>query len=70
MLSKEGMQMISIGNKVSRTVRDKDRQKRMVHALGKTNYLKIEDTNHIFFSMQFYDDRQIRVQEQYNDSSN
>lgn len=69
MLGKEGMQMLSIGTKASRTVRDKDKQKRMVHALGKTNYLKIEDSNHIFFSMQFYDDRQIRVQEQYNDQS-
>lgn len=70
MLSKEGMSMIAIGNKKSRCIRDKDNQKRKVHSLGKCNYLKIEESNHIFFSMQFYDDRQICVQEQFKDSSN
>lgn len=40
----------------------------MVHALGKCNYLKIEESNHIMFKMQFYEDRQICVQEQYSDT--
>lgn len=40
----------------------------MVHSLGKPNYLKIESSNHIMYSFQFYDDRQIWLQEQYNDT--
>lgn len=40
----------------------------MIHSLGKCDYLKIEPTNHLLFAMQFYDDRQICLQEQYNDN--
>ena len=36
--------------------------------MGSCNYLKIEPTNHLLFAMQFYDDRQVRIQEQYNDA--
>lgn len=39
----------------------------MIHSVGSCNYLKLEDTNHLLFACQFYDNRQIWVQEQYND---
>ena len=39
----------------------------MIHSLGSCDYLKIDERNHLLFSCQFYDDRQICVQEQYND---
>lgn len=32
------------------------------------NFLKIEPTNHLLFACQFYEDRQIVVQEQYEDT--
>lgn len=40
----------------------------MIHSLGSCNYLKIEDTNHLLFAFQFYDNRQICIQEQYKDN--
>jgi len=67
-LSKEGINMIVLGEKQARVVKDKDGQKRMIHALGSMNFLKIEPTNHIYFACQFYDDRQVCLQEQYNDT--
>lgn len=66
-LSKDGINLLAIGEKESKVVKDKDGLNRMIHSLGKVNYLKIEPTNHILFAMQFYDDRQICLQEQYND---
>lgn len=60
--------MLQVGQKPSKVVKDKDGLNRMIHSLGKCDYLKIEPTNHLLFAMQFYDDRQICLQEQYNDN--
>lgn len=68
-LSKDGTNLIALGEKPSRVVRDNEKQERMLHSLGKCNYLKIEPDNHILFAFQFYDDRQICIQHQYNDAS-
>lgn len=38
-----------------------------MHSLGSCDYLKIESTNHLLFACQYYDDRQICLQEQFND---
>jgi hypothetical protein len=46
-LNKDGVNVINLGSKGARAVRDKEGQKRMLHALGKSNYLRIESTNHI-----------------------
>jgi hypothetical protein len=48
-------------------VKDKDNQRRLMHSLGSCDYLKIESTNHLLFACQYYEDRQICLQEQYND---
>ena len=66
-LSKDGINMLALGEKPSRVVKDKDGLKRLVHSVGSCNYLKIEKTNHLLFACQFYNDRQVCVQEQYND---
>ena len=66
-LSKDGMNLLALGLKESRVVKDKDGQRRMIHSLGSCNYLKIESTNHLLFAFQFYQNRQICIQEQYND---
>jgi hypothetical protein len=66
-LSKDGINVIALGEKESRVIKDSEGFERMIHALGKVNYLKIEPTNHILFACQFYDDRQICLQEQYDD---
>ena len=57
MLSKDGINLIALGNKEQKLVRDKDDQKRLMHSLGSCDYLKIEPTNHLLFACQFYSDR-------------
>lgn len=54
--------------KPNKILTDSDNQKRMIHSLTEVDYLKIEKRNHIMFACQFYEDRQICVQEQYKDS--
>jgi hypothetical protein len=49
-LSKDGINMLSIGEKPSRVVKDNEGFDRMIHSLGKCNYLKIEPTNHLLFA--------------------
>jgi hypothetical protein len=67
-LSKDGINMLALGEKEGRVVKDNEGQKRFIHSLGSVNYLKIEPTNHLLFACQFYDNRQICVQEQWNDA--
>ena len=66
-LNKDGINMVALGNKGSQVLKDKDGLLRLVHSLGSADFLKIEPTNHLLFACQFYDDRQIWLQEQYND---
>ena len=68
-LSKDGVNVISIGENDKRVIKDSKGNKRVLHSLGSCNYLKIEKTNHLYFACQFYDDRQVCLQEQYNDTS-
>lgn len=68
-LSKEGASVLVLGNKPNKTLTDADGAKRMIHSLTEVDYLKVESRNHIMFACQFYNDRQIRVQEQYVDGS-
>ena len=49
-LSKEGINIIMLGEKKPRALKDKDGNIRMLHALGEMNYLKIEPTNHVYFA--------------------
>lgn len=67
-LSKDGINMIALGEKEGRVIKDMEGKDRFIHSLGSVNYLKIEPTNHLLFACQFYDNRQIHLQEQYNDS--
>ena len=60
-LSKDGQNLIALGEKKKRPIKDKDGLDRLVHSVGSCNYLKIEPTNHIMFRMQFYDDRRICI---------
>lgn len=62
------MSLLALGVKDSRIVKDKDGNRRMIHSLGSCNYLKIESTNHLLYAFQFYENRQICVQEQYVDT--
>ena len=66
-LSKDGINLLALGEKEGRAVKDKDGLDRLIHSVGSCNYLKIEPTNHLLFACQFYNDRQICIQEQYND---
>jgi hypothetical protein len=49
-LSRDGIQIISLGEKPQREITDKDGDKRMMHSLGETNSLKIEKSNHLYYS--------------------
>lgn len=60
-LAKDGMNLLALGYKESRVVKDKAGDKRMIHSLGSCNYLKIESTNHLLFAFQFYSNRQICI---------
>jgi hypothetical protein len=64
-LSKLGVNVLVLGEKENHEVTDVEGQKRLIHALGSCNYLKVEPSNMIYFSCQFYEDRQIWIQEQY-----
>ena len=50
-LSKDGMNVIALGEKENRKVKDKDGLDRLIHSVGSCNYLKIEPSNHIMFKM-------------------
>ena len=58
-LSKDGINLLALGEKPGKCVVDKDGLNRWIHSLGSCNYLKIEPTNHLLFACQFYEDRQI-----------
>ena len=58
-LSKHGIEVISLGEKPERDIRDNEGQLRKLHSVGQPNYLKIEPTNHLLYSFQFYDNRTI-----------
>lgn len=60
-LSKDGIQLIMLGNKNARQLLDKDGNKRTLHSLCEMNYLRIEPTNHIYFQFQDYNDRHICI---------
>ena len=49
-LSKDGINILSLGDKEGRVLKDVDGQKRFIHSLGTTEYLKLEKTNHILFA--------------------
>lgn len=67
-LNKDGINIIAIGEKPSRVIKDKNGQDTKIHALGSCNYLKIEPTNHIMFGCQFSHKRVLCIQEQYVDN--
>lgn len=66
-LSKSGINLLALGHSGSRQILDNDGFPRYIHALGSCNYLKIDPANVIFFACQYYNDRQIWVESQYDD---
>ena len=62
-LSKDGINVLALGEKEGRQIKDKDGLARFIHSLGSINYIKIEPTNHFLFAWQFYEDRQVCLQE-------
>jgi hypothetical protein len=63
MLSKEGKNVVALGNKKDREIKDNKGSKKKLHSLGSVNFLKIEPSNHIFFSFSSFDNRTINIQE-------
>ena len=68
-ISKDGLQVLVLSDKKEKMLTDSEGQKRMIHSLCSVDYLKLEDRNHILFACQFYDNRQICVQQQYKDAA-
>lgn len=50
-----------------KVVQDQEGFDRMIHPLSVCDSLRIESSNHIYFSCQYYDNRQIKLQEQFQD---
>jgi hypothetical protein len=48
-LSRDGIQLIMLGNKNARTIVDKDGNRRKLHSLCEMSYLRVEPTNHIYY---------------------
>ena len=67
MLSKEGKNVVALGDKKDREIEVIKGLKKKLHSLGSVNFLKIEPSNHIFFSFSSFDNRTINIQEQYTD---
>lgn len=61
MLSKEGKNVVALGDKKDREIKDKLGKKKKLHSLGSVNFLKIEATNHIFFSFSSFENRTINI---------
>ena len=51
-----------------KVVKDQEGNDRMIHPLSVCDSLKIEKSNHIYFACQYYDDRQVVMQEQFQDT--
>lgn len=64
-LSKDGINVLALGEKEGRVIKDQEGFDRFLHSLGSINYIKIEETNHLLFACQFYNDRQVCLQQQY-----
>ena len=48
--SKGGVNLLSLGEKPNRLVKDDEGNFRDLHSLGSCNYLRVSDSNHVFFS--------------------
>lgn len=56
-LSQDGITVMSLGKNMGRVVKDSLGFERYMHSLGSVEYVKIDPTNHLLFSCQFYDER-------------
>jgi hypothetical protein len=50
LLNKDGIQLLALGDKPGRVVKDNEGFDRYIHSLGSFTYLRIEPTNHLLFS--------------------
>mmetsp|Transcript_802 Transcript_802/g.1014 ORF Transcript_802/g.1014 Transcript_802/m.1014 type:complete len:155 (-) Transcript_802:1707-2171(-) len=62
-LSKDGINLISLNKQRNRIVKDSEGFERSLHSLGSCDYMKLEPTNHVLFACQFYENRQICLSE-------
>lgn len=69
-LSKDGINLLALGWQQKKVVKDQEGFDRMIHPLSACNALRIEETNHIYFGCQYYDNRQVVIQEQFSDQEN
>lgn len=47
--SKDGISVLSLGEKAARVIKDQEGMDQKIHSLGACNYLKVEPTNSLFF---------------------
>ena len=47
--SKDGIQILMLGNKPPKVIKDKDGDDRLLHSLCEMSYLRVEPSNHIYF---------------------
>ena len=61
-LSEDGINVLALGEKEGRIIKDQEGFDRFLNSRGSINYIKIEETNHLLFACQFYNDRQVCLQ--------
>ena len=65
MINAQGIQIIGLGSRDKRAVKDHSGTDRVLHALNGYNYLKLEPKNYLFFKCQKYSERTISIQQEY-----
>lgn len=65
-LAKDGKKLLSMSQDEHRVLTDRDGVRRKIHSLAGCDYLKVEKSNFIYFSMNDEDNRIINVTQQYH----
>ena len=60
-LSSSGINILAMGETSSKAIADKDGHDQYIHALGTSEYLKIDPSNMIYYMCQFLDNQQINI---------
>jgi hypothetical protein len=69
-LSKDGIQVLSLGSNPKRAVMDRKGIERMIHSLESVNFLKQDRNNFVLFECNDPDKRKISIQQEYQSRDN
>jgi hypothetical protein len=67
--NQDGMSVISLGTTDKKTIKDFEGQDKVIHSLDSFEYLKIEKNNYINFKCQYYANRVISIENEFEKRS-